>query len=128
MRVLLDTHAFLWAIGDPARLSSRAKKIITGSSNELILSCLSIWEIILKEQQGKLKLPVSLGYLEAHIQDLGIRTVLAVQASHIYGVLELPMYHKDPFDRLLISQCRVEDLAFLSADPEVRKYPLTVIW
>jgi PIN domain nuclease of toxin-antitoxin system len=128
VRVLLDTHVFLWAIAEPRKLSPRATKTITNPQNELILSSLSVWEIILKHQQGKLKLPVSRGYIEAHMLHLGIESVLPVQPAHVYGLFELPSYHKDPYDRLLISQCRAEGLAFLSADLEVQKYPVKVLW
>jgi len=128
VRVLIDTHVFLWAISEPRKLSARARKIITNPNNELILSSLSVWEIILKQQQGKLKLPVSAGYLEAHMLHLGIESVLAVQPAHVYGLFELPYFHRDPYDRLLISQCRTEGLTFLSADLDMQKYPVKVIW
>jgi PIN domain nuclease of toxin-antitoxin system len=128
VRVLLDTHVFLWAIGEPRKLSVRARKIITDPHNELILSSLSVWEIIMKYQQGKLKMPLSHGFLEAHMLNLDIQSVLSVQPAHVYGLFELPPYHRDPYDRLLISQCRAEGLAFLSADSDVHKYPVKVLW
>jgi PIN domain nuclease of toxin-antitoxin system len=128
VKVLLDTHVFLWAIAEPRKLSERARKVLANPLNELILSSLSVWEIILKAQQGKLKLPVSPGFLETHMINLGIESVLAVQPAHVYGLFELPSHHRDPFDRLLISQCRAEGLAFLSADSNVQKYPVKVVW
>ncbi|HEV8145235.1 MAG TPA: type II toxin-antitoxin system VapC family toxin [Bryobacteraceae bacterium] len=128
MTCLLDTHAFLWAIGDPRRLSKRADALILDSKNELMLSAVSIWEIALKVQSGKLVLPASREYFDAHLTQLGVRSVLAISPMHVYGVLDLPPVHKDPFDRLLAAQCLSERMSLISADKIFRDYGVDTIW
>lgn len=127
MRVLLDTHAFLWAIGQPAKLSDLAKQIIQAESNQLLLSAASLWEIALKVRGGKLRLPERPDFFISHMANLGVE-VLPIDGSHVLGVLGLPDHHRDPFDRLLIAQCQAEQLVFLSADEVARRYAVEVRW
>ena len=127
MRVLLDTHVFLWAIGDRARLSSTALDVISDERNELLISAASLWEIALKVRAGKLRMPEESEYFARHMSLLGVQT-LAVEGSHVLGVLSLPDHHRDPFDRLLISQCRIERLPILTVDRVMRKYAVKVLW
>jgi PIN domain nuclease of toxin-antitoxin system len=128
MNLLLDTHVLLWAIDQPARLSRKAIKVLSDEDNELVVSVASLWEILLKKQAGKLRLPATPEYFQAHLQTLGVSRLMAIQAAHIYRLLQLPVRHKDPFDRLLVAQCQVEKLTLLTRDPEIRKYPVDVIW
>ena len=128
MKLLLDTHTFLWAIAEPARLSRKAARMILDERNELLLSTVTLWEIIVKLQAGKLKLPASTDYFQGHIGHLGVRQVLPVTPVHVYAVLKLPPVHKDPFDRLLAAQADVEGLPLLSADDVLRRYPVQVLW
>ena len=127
MRVLLDTHAFLWAIGQPGKLSERAKQIIQAESNQLLLSAASLWEIALKVRAGKLRLQERPDFFISHMANLGVE-VLPIDGSHVLGVLGLPDHHRDPFDRLLIAQCQAEQLVFLSGDEVARRYAVEVLW
>jgi PIN domain nuclease of toxin-antitoxin system len=128
MRLLLDTHTFLWAIAEPARLSRKVTRMIVDERNELLLSAVTLWEIVVKLQADKLSLPASADYFQAHMDRLGVRQVLPVTPVHIYAVLKLPPVHKDPFDRLLAAQATVEGLPLLSADQILRRYPVRVVW
>ena len=128
MKLLLDTHVFLWAIADPARLSPAAREVLENEDNSLWLSVVSLWEIAIKVQAGKLQLPASESYFREHLEKLGVERVLGIEATHIYALLILPVHHKDPFDRLLIAQCRVEKVTLVSADPVLSQYPIEVVW
>ncbi len=128
MRFLLDTHTFLWAIAEPARLSRKVTRTILDERNELLLSSVTLWEIIVKLQAGKLKLDASAEYFQAHMDRLGIRQVLPVTPVHVYALLKLPALHKDPFDRLLVAQASVEGLPLVSADDLLRRYAIRVLW
>jgi PIN domain nuclease of toxin-antitoxin system len=128
MRLLLDTRTFLWAIAEPARLSRKVTRMILDERNELLLSSVTLWEIIVKLQSGKLKLDASAEYFQAHMSRLGIREVLPITPVHVYAVLKLPPVHRDPFARLLAAQCAVERLPLLSADDLLRQYPIQVLW
>jgi PIN domain nuclease of toxin-antitoxin system len=128
MRLLLDTHTFLWAIAEPARLSRKVTRMILDERNELLLSSVTLWEIIVKLQAGKLKLDATAEYFQAHMDRLGIRQVLPVTPVHVYALLKLPALHKDPFDRLLVAQASVEGLPLVSADDLLRRYAIRVLW
>jgi len=128
MRILLDTHALLWAIDDPPRLSGNAKQILTDEANQLFVSVASLLEIVLKKKAGKLALAATADYFQSNMSQLGVGEILPVQPAHVYRVNELPLHHKDPFDRLLVAQCQVEGLVLLSADPMMKKYPIQVVW
>jgi PIN domain nuclease of toxin-antitoxin system len=128
MKLLLDTHVFLWAISEPRKLSRRARTALSDSRNDIALSTVSLWEIALKVEAGKLRLPASRSYFETHMEQLGVGEVLSVTPRHIYTLLSLPSVHKDPFDRLLAAQSISEGLSMLTADAVFRDYPLKVIW
>jgi PIN domain nuclease of toxin-antitoxin system len=125
---ILDTHAFLWAIGEPRRLSKRAAALILDPKNALVFSAVSIWEIVLKVQSGKLVLPATREFFDAHLTQLGVRSVLAISPMHTYGVLDLPSAHKDPFDRLLAAQCLSEKMRLISADKIFHDYGVDTVW
>lgn len=128
MRALLDTHTFLWwNAGDP-QLSDRVREIIADGDNEIWLSAASAWEIALKAGKGRLLLPEPpREYVLRRLTLHGFRA-LAVEASHALAVYELPGLHFDPFDRLLVAQSRAEELPLLSADPEIARYDVDVVW
>ncbi len=128
MKLLLDTHAFLWAIADPSRLSERARAALTDSSNILVLSTVTLWEIVVKVGLGKLSMPATPQYFASHMDHLGVRSVLPILPAHVYELLKLPDVHKDPFDRLLVAQCRIEKMTLVSADPVLSDYPIRLIW
>ncbi len=122
MRVLLDTHAFLWAITDNRKLSSRARDVFTSPSNELFLS------VSKKVQIGKLPLPSPAGaYLTEHLVKTNVQ-VLPIRLNHVLRLEFLPMHHRDPFDRILVAQSIEEKLPILTADPLLRNYSVTLIW
>lgn len=128
MRLLLDTHAFVWWINDDSRLSDEARNLFSDGGNELLFSVASGWEMAIKISSGKLTVTGDLvSYLSRYLAENAIE-VLPISLSHAAGVAELPNYHRDPFDRLLISQALQENIALLSADPQVARYPAQIIW
>ena len=126
MKVLLDTHTFIWAITDERRLSPRARSLI--ASSELWWSVVSLWEAIQKAQVGKLSLPLPAGpFLTGELSSNHVR-LLPVSLSHVLRVEELPLHHRDPFDRLLIAQSIEEGWPIVTADPWFARYAVDVIW
>src|SRR5215471_12146523 len=117
MRILIDTHIFLWAItGDP-RLSRKHRELYVEPSNELFLSMASIWEIMIKASAGRLPLPVPAAeYLTRQIETNRL-TLLPLRMTHFNELEKLPLLHKDPFDRLLAAQARAEALPLMTVDP-----------
>lgn len=128
MKVLLDTHAFVWWEGDIAQLSKTALDCLTDPSNEIILSTASLWEIQIKHKIGKLSLRLPLADIVATQQVINGIIVLPVMPTHIFALDNLPTPHKDPFDRLLVAQAIIEGAFLLSADPIFAAYPVIVIW
>ncbi len=128
MKVLLDTHAFLWWIADDPRLSLRARQVMEAADTELFLSAVSGWEIAIKSRLGKLRLPADLE--DFIVEQLGINAiqVLPIQMSHALRVYTLPDLHRDPFDRMLVAQSQLERLPILTGDPQIAQYPVTTIW
>ncbi len=127
MKVLLDTHIFLWAISDYARLSSRAGEIIRDSDNEVLVSIASAWEIAIKVGIGKFVMPIPLApYLQRQLVKHRIG-VLSIQLSHLAMLEKLPLHHRDPFDRLLVAQCLGEDATLITVDSQLQRYPVTII-
>ena len=128
MRALLDTHTFLWWITDRPQLSARVREIIGDGGNELFLSAASGWEIAIKAQLGKLELPDDLGRFIIEQLALNAFTSLPIQMDHALRVYTLPRHHRDPFDRILVAQCQLENMPILSADPQIAQYPVKVLW
>ncbi len=128
MRVLLDTHVFLWWIDDDPRISERVRGVISDGGNDLLFSAASGWEIAIKASLGRLRVSGALApYLTEQLSRNAIG-VLPVHLSHALRVHALPDHHTDPFDRLLVAQALVEDVPLVSGDPEVSRYPVEVIW
>ena len=128
MRALLDTHAFLWWISDDRRLSERAREIIADGRNELNFSAASGWEISIKAGLGRLEVPEDLQrFISDQLSRNTIRA-LPIYLSHALHTRTLPGYHRDPFDRILISQALLEEMPLLSADPQISRYPVEVVW
>jgi len=128
MKALLDTHVFLRWITDDPRLSSRTREIIADGANQIFLSAASGWEIAIKAKLGRLRLPDDPERFIPRQLELNAIEVLPVQLSHALHVYELPEYHRDPFDRLLIAQAQLEKLPILTADSQICRYPVEVIW
>ena len=128
MKLLLDTHAFLWWLLDDPRLSDKARAIIADGDNDLFLSAASGWEISIKARLGRLQLPDNLtDYMIEQLQSNAI-TVLPIQFSHALHVHHLPDHYKDPFDRMLIAQSQLENLPLLTNDQIMTKYNIAIIW
>jgi PIN domain nuclease of toxin-antitoxin system len=128
MRALLDTHTFLWWITDDPRLSQRAREIISRGENKLFFSAASAWEMAIKAALGKLTFP---GNLKSFvIEQLAVNGIdpLPVELAHALHASTLPALHRDPFDRLLIAQAQLENLPILTADPQIGRYDVEVIW
>ena len=124
MRILLDTHAWLWMLGVPERLNEEARQIVADAGNDLLLSSASSWEIAIKWQLGKLELPQPPeDYVPSRLRTSGV-TPIPIEHSHALRVTELSHHHRDPFDRLLIAQALVEDVPILTADPVFAEYPI----
>jgi PIN domain nuclease of toxin-antitoxin system len=128
VKLLLDTHAFIWLDGEPARLSANARAACTDPANELYLSLASIWELQIKLQLGKLALRDDLGSILSEQQQTNHLRLLAIELPDILGLATLPAHHRDPFDRLLVAQARCGGFEFVTHDPEIAKYPVTILW
>ena len=127
MKLLLDTHAFIWWDSDPSRLSAASLAAIRDPANEVWLSVVSVWEIVIKLQLTKLTLRGVLADIVSEQQANGLR-VLGISLQHVLAVQSLPAAHKDPFDRLLAAQAIVEDAEFITGDPIYAQYPVRVLW
>jgi PIN domain nuclease of toxin-antitoxin system len=128
MRYLLDTSVFVWLDTDSSQISSTVQQIMTAPGNLFLLSLVSLWELQIKTQLGKLTLSMPLQDVVRDQQQRNRLQLLSIEPAHIYDLSNLPDHHKDPFDRLLIAQARTENLTFLSADSDIAKYPVTVLW
>ena len=128
MKILFDTHVFLWALNDDPRLSQRVRNLFVDSDNIVLLSAASIWEIVAKAQAGKLPFPQPAArYLRSQLQKTSVE-VLPILLAHVLRVEGLPDHHKDPFDRILLAQALEEKIPIASADKVLRRYPVEVIW
>ena len=127
MRILLDTHCWLWWISEPQRLGAAARAIFADSTNELFLSVASLWEISIKCGTGKLALPEAPEIFVPPRLRRDRITVLAIQLNHALKVGSLPAHHRDPFDRLLIVQSQSEELPLMTADPLFSRYEVDLI-
>ena len=122
---LLDTNVLLWWLHKHERLPSEIVGLINNPQFNVSVSVVSIWEIIIKMQAGKLTLPayISIPYL---LQQSGLE-LLSVRIEHVMAITVLPMYHRDPFDRLLIAQARIEHMTLISSDSKMKQYSLSLL-
>lgn len=128
MRLLLDTHAFLWFTGGDPHLSSAARDAISSPDNETWISHASAWEVAIKLSLGKLQLRVPFSDLFPGAIHPNNFKVLPTDFRHYERLLTLPRHHGDPFDRLLIAQSQVERLTIVTRDPEFSAYGVPVLW
>lgn len=128
MRFLLDTHSFLWYLADDPKLSRKAEAAISDPDNEIWISAASLWEIAIKSSLGKLRLTEPFGELIPYQLSLNSIEVLRIQVDHLSLVSELPFHHRDPFDRLLVAQSRVERVPLISLDPLFDTYEVERVW
>jgi PIN domain nuclease of toxin-antitoxin system len=128
VKLLLDAHCFLWLNSEPKRVSPTALAACLDAANPLHLSLISLWEIQIKQQLGKLDLSEPWSkMLQTQQHRNGLQT-LPLSLPHIQALQQLPMHHRDPFDRMLISQARAEGMTLVSADQAFAAYEVPVLW
>jgi PIN domain nuclease of toxin-antitoxin system len=128
VRVLVDTHTFIWDLLDDHRSSKLARELLRSDQHELIFSLVSLWEIAIKMKLGKLNsIGSSVSYIRDQMKDYGME-LLPLRYEHILQLEMLPLHHSDPFDRLLVAQSLTESLPILSADKLLSAYPAKLIW
>jgi len=130
MKLLLDTHTFLWFAGreQSANLPPATKDLLEDENNTVFLSLASVWELTIKVSIGKIKLEEPVKTLvEFHIVNNGIR-LLPLSLEHIDWIETMPFHHKDPFDRMLAAQGRVENISIVSLDAALDRYSVNRIW
>ena len=128
MRLLLDTHAFLWFITADSRLGVNAKSAIEDPANQRLLSMASLWEMAIKFSLGKLKLAKPFDTLMAEQLAANAIDILSIDVLHVTAVSKMPFHHRDPFDRLLIAQAIVEKVAIVSTESTFDAYGIDRIW
>jgi PIN domain nuclease of toxin-antitoxin system len=127
MKYLLDTHVVIWYLEDSSNLSGKVKEIIDDPENDIFIYSVSLWEIAIKMNLGKLRLDLTLDELLAYVNS-NYFTILHIKDKHLHELMGLPFFHKDPFDRLIISAAVSEKLTVISIDNYIRKYDVQWIW
>ena len=127
MKLLLDTHTIIWFFESDPKLSSTAKSLIVDPDNQNYFSVASIWEIVIKQNLGKLNLSKPLDHILGHIQNNGIE-IINIEAQHALKVADLPLHHRDPFDRLIIAQSLTMGYTILSKDNKFDLYSIDRLW
>jgi PIN domain nuclease of toxin-antitoxin system len=128
MKLLLDTHILIWLINGNQKFSQTARQAIEDESNNLYLSIASLWEIAIKISIGKLELGIPLEQIIASFILPGGIEILPIQLPHLLVLQTLPFHHRDPFDRLLISQTKSESLTLVSVDSVFEQYEVEILW
>jgi PIN domain nuclease of toxin-antitoxin system len=127
LKILLDTHVFLWAITGDVKLPGPQKAAYIDETNELYLSIASVWEMLIKAGLGKLPLPTPAAAYIAKQMEKNRIVSLQIRPTHMAELEGLPPLHKDPFDRMLVAQARAERMPLLSTDPRLRAYNVEII-
>ena len=128
MRLLLDTHTFIWLDAFPDQISAEAQRVLHDRRNDLLLSIVSAWEVQIKAQLGRLEIRGDLAEIIREQQESNGIELLLITLPHILALRELPPHHGDPFDRLLISQARVEDVILVTKDENISQYSVNALW
>jgi PIN domain nuclease of toxin-antitoxin system len=128
MRLLLDTHAFLWFITADSRLSAGAEQAIRRSGDTPLLSIASVWEIAIKVQLQRLPIPRPLDVFIPEQLRINRIELLPIELHHTFEIARLPLHHRDPFDRILIAQAIRESIPVVSADGAFDAYPVQRLW
>ena len=126
-RYLLDTHTALWFFGGDTALSSAADQIIRERTNRIYLSVVSAWELTIKISIGKLRFPGDAEGFKQVAQKNDI-TIIPIEITHLTALKELPMIHRDPFDRLLIATALAEEMRLITADKNIAQYDVPHLW
>lgn len=128
MRLLLDTHAVIWAVEQPAQLSPNARSALEDTSNQIVISAATVWEIAIKVGLGRLSLSMPYReWMNRALADLGA-TLLPITVEYAAAQATLPNHHGDPFDRMLIAQARVDNLPLVSSDNALDQYGISRVW
>lgn len=127
MAYLLDTHALLWFLSGNPNLPESIKNLIEDRDQQISVSLVSFWEMAIKLQIGKLKLPESIEDLLVKTQQEHIE-IVQLKPQHILTLQTLPLHHRDPFDRILLAQCQSESLTLISKDGQFNAYQIPTIW
>jgi len=127
VRVLLDTHIWIWLLEDPQRIAAPVLQQLE-AADTLVLSIASLWEIAIKTELGKLEMTASPEAVRDEILHEMRAKELVINAAHAFGAARLPRLHKDPFDRMLIAQAQIEHLILATADAAIRQYGGAVLW
>ena len=128
MKLLLDTHVWLWTLSSPEKIQPDTLEALRSKDNVLYLSAASSWEIAIKYRLGKLPLPEAPShFIPPRLARDGI-LALPVEHAHCLAVADLPDHHTDPFDRLLIAQCQFEGMTFVTHDRQVAAYIVEIFW
>ena len=128
MNLLLDSHSFIWMHNEPHKLSAKVAMEILNPASVLFFSIVSIWEIQIKIQIGKFSFKKSLADVISKEQQVNNLQILPVNLSHVLELEKLAFHHKDPFDRLLIAQARIENIILVTADPKLSAYSVNLLW
>jgi PIN domain nuclease of toxin-antitoxin system len=128
MRAILDTHALIWFLEGDQRLSGLARETIARGDNEVLVSMASLWEMSIKHSLGKLELRKPFAELIPEQLETNALGVLGVELSHVMELSILPHHHRDPFDRMIIAQARVETLPVIGDDGAFDSYGVQRIW
>jgi PIN domain nuclease of toxin-antitoxin system len=128
MRVLLDTHALVWALGEPERLSRRARAVIADQATVVFVSLTSAWELAILQSLDRVRLKVPLATLFTEGLAALRFQLLPIRLPYVVAVADLPHHHRDPFDRLLVATALAEKLTVVSADREFKRYGVPVLW
>ena len=126
MRLLLDSHTFLWWVRDDPALRKRARTLISDTGNECFVSHASAWEMAIKASLGKLTLPSTVERFVVDQCETNGFGLLPITLAHIGLVEHLPFHHRDPFDRLLVAQARLEGMTLVSRDPTLKDYGISI--
>lgn len=128
MKLLVDTHCWLWQLASPERLRAEIIELLCSAENEVHLSAVSAWEIVIKHGIGKLTLPEPPErYIPSRLSSQG-HVLLPMDLRHVVRLAALPLHHRDPFDRMLVAQALAEDMPIVTADRLVTRYGANVIW
>lgn len=127
-RLLLDTNVVIWLLSESEKVSPRAKRALMKPSASLWVSVVSVWEIVMKHQAGKLRLGAAIEAVVDQVMHRSPWTILRLEPAHLPGVAKLPLIHKDPFDRMLIAQALHEQLTIVTSDDTIPNYEVSAIW
>lgn len=128
MRYLLDTHCWLWLASDPGRLSATVLARLENPASARLVSVAVVWEIAIKHQLGKLRLPAPAEELVPGLLATHRAGVLPIELHHVLRASQLPLHHRDPFDRILVAQAQVERAVLVTSDRALAPYDVEILW